>query len=142
MQTTVGPKRLRDKNGNIYVISVDGTVSMQTTADQKKDKWRKIGRFDRETGIFWKNEKYNPDTIYYRFSSFGFPYYLLRHLYEKEGLRKIIVIVSHWKQYEIEAEKVLDKEKRLSQIEIRDYKNKGYELRIYIPIKYFKKIEK
>ena len=124
------------KKGIEYIITINGYTYIKLPKEKRE---RKIGKYNRYEQTFIKNEKFNPDAIYYKLNSFGFPYHLLQFLYERLGLKKIIVKVSNWKQYEIEADKVLDKDKKLAQI--RDYKKKGYELRIYIPIKYFEKKE-
>jgi len=136
MQTTaVGPITFEDKEGVKYTITINGYVYLRLPKEKKE---RKIGKYDKYEQVFIKNERVNPDAIYYKLNSFGFPYHLLQFLYERLGLKKVIVNISHWKRYEIEADKIFNKE--LAQI--RNYKRKGYELRLYIPIKYFKKIER
>jgi len=137
----VKPIRFKDKEGVEYFITINGVVFLELPKDKgkKKKKYRKIGHFDRHTKIFTKFEKNNPDAVFIKFNSFGFPYHLLKFLYEKFGLRKIIVKVSDWKKYEIEAEKLF--EKGFFEEKFLNFKRKGYELRLYVPIKYFQKIE-
>ncbi len=141
----IKPLVFKDKEGVGYFISADGTVFIELPTDKKKkvkNPYRKIGHYDFYNKTFTKKEKFDMNAVYYKLQAFGFPYHLLKELHANQdyGLKKIIVEFPKFERYEIDADLLFDKGYFLKQ-QFRNYKNKGLELRLYVPIKYFSKTD-
>jgi len=143
MTAVIKPLVFEDKEGVRYFISAGGTVYIELPTDKKKkakNPYRKIGHYDYYHKIFIKKEKFDMNAVYYKLQAFGFPYHLLKQLHANPdyGLEKITVEFPRFERYEIDANLLFDKGYFLKQ-QFRNYKNKGLELRLYVPIKYFSK---
>lgn len=143
MTTIIRPLKFKDKEGVQYFVSAGGTVFIELPTDKKKktkNPYRKIGYYDFYEKAFIKKERFDINAVYYKLQAFGFPYHLLKELHSNPsyGLKKVIVEFPKFEKYEIDANLLFDKGYFLKQ-QFRNYKNKGLELRLYVPIKYFKK---
>ena len=143
MTAVIKPLTFEDKEGVRYFISAGGTVYIELPTDKKKkakNPYRKIGHYDFYSKTFTKKEKSDTNAVYYKLQAFGFPYHLLKRLHTDQdyGLEKVIVEFPKFEAYEIDAN-LLFKEGYFLKQQFRNYKNKGLELRLYVPIKYFSK---
>ena len=134
----IKPLEFTDKEGITYFVSAGGTVYIELPTKKKKkvkNPYRKIGKYDFYNKIFIKYEKLYENAIFQKLGAFGFPYHLLKELHANKnyGLEKVIVEFPDLETYTISSEKLFEKGFFLN------YKNKGYEVRIYVKIEEFEK---
>lgn len=138
----VRPLKFTDREGVSYFISASGSVFIELPADKKSSKnpYRKIGFYDFENKVFIKKERYKKDAVYSKLNAFGFPYHLLKELSTNKlyGLEKIIVELEEIAIYSISVVDFFNSGYFLKN-NFRNYKNKGLELRIFVPIERFKR---
>lgn len=133
----IKPLTFEDPEGVKYFISAGGTVYIELPSDKsKKNPYRKIGKFDFYTKTFIKKDNYK-DGTFRKLQAFGFPYHLLKKLHTEYDLQIVKVEISDIEIYSIEASKLFETGYFVKQY--RNYKNKGLELRLFVPIKHFTK---
>jgi len=125
MTITFKPITLRDKDGNIYNITINGKCYI--TLKDGKRRW--IGDIDRYNKTF-KKDKRNT-YIFKKTAEFGFPYELLSYLIENEWIDTIEITLGNV-QYTLPVDK-----DTLKEANFRYFKKKGYEKQVFIPISKF-----
>jgi len=135
----ISPLKFTDKEGVSYFISAGGVVFIELPTKKKKkvkNLYRKIGKYDFYNKTFIKYEKLYENAIFQKLGAFGFPYHLLKKLHTDKnyGLEKVVVEFPYMELYTITADKLFEKGFFLN------YKNKGYEVRIYVKIEEFEKM--
>ncbi len=130
------PYRFKDLHGVEYAISVSGHCFIHLP-NAKRRKERKIGRFDFYNKVFMKEEKNPKNAFFLKLKGFGLPYYLIQFLHQAFRLETVRIDVYHQRSisvFEVDVNTLFDKG-----IFLNFNKKKGIELRIYLPLEYWKR---
>ena len=119
-------KILKDKDGIVYKLQTTGNTMFVYIRTKNDKKFKHIATI--ENKIY---EKSIFNTVFFeKAKTIGFPYYLLKALHDK-GIVKKIKVETPDKTLTIDTEKAFKVGKFFN------FKRKGYELQIHIPINEF-----
>lgn len=126
-------KILQDKDGIVYKLQTTGNTIFVYIKTKNDKKFKHIATIDVKSKTY---EKSMFNTVFFeRTNTIGFPYYLLKALYDKGIVKKIKVDIA-------DKTLVIDAEKAFKVGRFFNYKKKGFELQIHIPINEFEEEKK
>lgn len=114
-------QQVADKNGNKLIVTVSGNVFLKLSTEKRH---RRLGLIDRDKKLFIINRN-REKHLHRKSNSYGFNH----HLISKAKTFNKILLKDEFGEYQFPINKILDHGKTLMH-----YKQKGFELQIFLPI--------